>query len=266
MMGKVLGFAIGFWAGGWLGGLVGLYFGFFFDRRAAGKGPLNLRARLNPQAQAEAQQLFFDVTFEVMGHIAKADGQVSQAEIHIANLLMDRMQLHGEKRQRAQQAFSTGKVADYPLEQRVIEFRRSSHGQSRKLFLEIQLQSAFADGEVHDAERQVLYRVAKSLHIPQLIVDQLLKMVEASMHFQQQQAGGVAPGSNEPTIEDAYALLGVESSVNDRELKLAYRKLMSEHHPDKLASQGVAEEAIKLATERTQQIQQAYALIKKNRG
>ena len=56
------------------------------------------------------------------------------------------------------------------------------------------------------------------------------------------------------------------SDVGDKELKRAYRKLMSENHPDKLIAQGVPEDMIKLATERSQEIQAAYEMIKKSRG
>ena len=57
----------------------------------------------------------------------------------------------------------------------------------------------------------------------------------------------------------------MSSSVGDKELKRAYRKLMSENHPDKLIAKGVPEDMIKLATERSQDIQAAYEMIKSTR-
>jgi DnaJ like chaperone protein len=59
--------------------------------------------------------------------------------------------------------------------------------------------------------------------------------------------------------------LGVKNSCTDQELKKAYRRLMSQHHPDKLVSKGLPEEMMKLATEKTQQIKDAYDLIKQDR-
>ena len=58
----------------------------------------------------------------------------------------------------------------------------------------------------------------------------------------------------------------MSASNSDSEVKLAYRKLMSKNHPDKLISQGLPKEMIKIANEKTAAIQAAYATIKKHRG
>ena len=60
--------------------------------------------------QRERQSLFFSTTFEVMGHLTKSKGRVTEADIHIASMLMDRMNLHGASRTAAQNAFRVGKV------------------------------------------------------------------------------------------------------------------------------------------------------------
>jgi DnaJ like chaperone protein len=41
---------------------------------------------------------------------------------------------------------------------------------------------------------------------------------------------------------------------------------MSQHHPDKLVSKGLPEEMMKLATEKTQEIKEAYERIKQFRA
>ncbi len=61
-------------------------------------------------------------------------------------------------------------------------------------------------------------------------------------------------------------MLGVDATASDAEIKKAYRKLMSEHHPDKLAAKGLPDDMMKLATEKAQDIQAAYALIKEHRN
>ncbi len=62
-------------------------------------------------------------------------------------------------------------------------------------------------------------------------------------------------------IDDAYAILNVSSAANDNEVKRAYRKLMSQHHPDKLVSKGLPEEMMKVATQKTQEIREAYECV-----
>ena len=81
-------------------------------------------------------------------------------------------------------------------------------------------------------------------------------MIRNQSHF----AGGQVPTKN--ALETAYKALGIEESVTDQELKKAYRRLMSQNHPDKLIGQGMPEDMIKVATEKSKEIQKAYELIK----
>ena len=77
----------------------------------------------------------------------------------------------------------------------------------------------------------------------------------------------VASGkSSKLTIDDAYVILGADKSLTDKELKRAYRRLLAQHHPDKLVAKGLPDEMIKLANDKTQEIISAYELIKKHRG
>ena len=75
-----------------------------------------------------------------------------------------------------------------------------------------------------------------------------------------------APSGAMPTLEDDYALLELNASATDADLKRAYRRLMSRHHPDKLIARGLPEEMVKVATEQTQAIKAAYERIKAARS
>jgi DnaJ like chaperone protein len=57
----------------------------------------------------------------------------------------------------------------------------------------------------------------------------------------------------------------VSETLSDQEIKRAYRKLMSQYHPDKLIGQGLPEDMLEVATEQAKEIQVAYDLIKKHR-
>jgi DnaJ like chaperone protein len=67
-------------------------------------------------------------------------------------------------------------------------------------------------------------------------------------------------------LHEAYAVLGVDRTAGDAEVKKAYRRLMNQHHPDKLVARGLPEEMIDLATEKTQEIKAAYETVMESRA
>ena len=243
--GKVIGVAIALMmGGGFWGVLLGLLIGHMFDKARSRKMAWFANQR-------ERQSLFFATTFEVMGHLTKSKCHVTQADIQVASLFMDRMNLHGDSRAAAQQAFRVGKADNYPLREK----------------MEIQIQAAFADGSLHPNEREVLYVIAEELGISRMQFDQFLRMMQGGAHFgdgyqQQQSGGGWQQAQRGPTLEDACNVLGVKPDADATTIKRAYRKLMSEHHPDKLVAKGLPPEMMEMAKQKAQEIQKAYELIK----
>ena len=66
--------------------------------------------------------------------------------------------------------------------------------------------------------------------------------------------------------KDLYKILGVSEGASRKEVKKAYRKLMSQHHPDKLLSKGLPEEMVNIAKEKSQEIQAAYEAVKTHKN
>lgn len=253
--GKALGGAFGFMVGGPLGALMGIAFGHKFDRG------LNSIERNNSDDNDRIQAAFFTATFSVMGYIAKADGQVTRDEIRLVEEVMHRLGLNAEMRESAKRLFREGKSDHFPIDDVLTQFRKETHHRTTliQVFLEIQLQSAYADGVLHPAEERALTYICRKLGIPQAQLERLVGMLKAGFG----QPGG---GNAQTTLADAYTILGVDESVNDTALKKAYRRLMSQHHPDKLVAKGLPEEMIQDATEKTQQIKSAYECIRESRG
>ncbi len=262
IFGKLIGALLGYMAtGGLLGAALGALVGHFFDR--------GLRQAMGVDYGAERaaiQQVFFETTFRIAGHLAKADGRISEEEIAHTETLMAHMGLSAEHRRQAIELFKEGAAPAFHLEPQIGEFleRAGRAPLLRQALLEYLISIALADGELHGAEQQVLAAVARYLGISEGQFQRLLAMLRAQEHFAgQQPPPGAAPAD---ALADAYAALGVEADASDGEIKRAYRKLMSQHHPDKLIAKGVPEDMLKLATEKAQEIQAAYELIKRSRA
>lgn len=263
-MGKVIGGAFGFLAGGPIGAIIGASVGHQFDRGINHFDPDQI---LNSDAQQHIQMAFFNATFSVMGHLAKADGVVSTAEINLAKRIMDEMQLSPELRSKAVNLFQQGKQADFPLEAVLTEFRHECHrrGHLIHMFLEIQMQAAFADGALGAIEEKMLLRICAQLGVSRFEYEAIKMQFQAQQRFHQQGRhqgqGRVNSPNRKPDINDAYAVLGLKPSAGDEAVKKAYRRLISQHHPDKLVAKGLPEEMMTLAKEKTQQIRKAYETI-----
>jgi len=260
--GKALGGAFGFMLGGPLGALLGAALGHKLDQQVAegGFGGYDLGA------QQRVQAVFFMATFSVMGHLAKADGRVSESEIAVAREVMGRMGLNPLLRKAAARLFNQGKQPDFPLDDVLQQFKREVCQRRTLLqtFMEFLLMAAYADGSVHAAERRLLQHISVRLGFDAGEFNLIEKMVRAGRRFD----GGYRPRAQAPggSIEDAYAVLGVSPQAGEEQIRKAYRRLLSQHHPDKLVARGLPEEMMKLASDRTHQIRSAYEQIRRQRG
>ncbi|NIR32231.1 MAG: co-chaperone DjlA [Gammaproteobacteria bacterium] len=261
--GKVIGGAFGFLLGGPIGALLGAALGHNFDRGLAGMMREQGPGAGDPE---RVQAAFFTTTFSVMGYLAKADGRVSEHEIAMANQVMAHMRLTSEQRRTARRLFTEGKQPDFPVDEVLEQFRRECHRRRSliQMFLEIQIMTALADGALHDREHRTLLYIGEHLGFARQAVDRLVAMVRGQQHF----AG--ATGAGQPaaaaSLDDAYAVLGISPRAGDDEVKRAYRRMMSQHHPDKLVAKGLPDEMMQLAKEKTQEIRAAYERIKTARG
>jgi len=241
--GKLLGGGVGFVLGGPLGALIGAAVGHGFDQGIAS---------LDDPA----------------GVSADADGRVSANEIRGANSGMEQMQLSTSLKRLAKRLFTEGKEATFPLDEVIDQLRRECRNNRNlhRMFMEIQLHAAYADGGIDAKERRILGSIARHLSFSELQLEQMEAMVRAGLNYWRHQGASPGAGSASPSLEDAYAILNTTPQSTDQEVKYAYRRLMSEHHPDKLVARGLPEEMTRVATEKTQEIKVAYDRIREARG
>jgi DnaJ like chaperone protein len=257
-VGGVLGYAVAGpfrLAGLALGVLLGHQFDVGFGARRAAGGRVGF-------GSAKIQQLFFESTFLLMGHIAKVDGRVSEEDVRVARRIMHSMALSPEKVQQAIAHFTAGKSADFRRSESLGTLHDRLRGRREliRAFMEIQMQAALSVGSISKAKRELLWIVARSLGMGRVELAQ----IEALIRAQQFRAGGTQ--DKQVGLEDAFRVLGLDSSASNQDVKRAYRRLMNQHHPDKLVARGLPQSMKRVAEEKTQEIRAAYERVKTHRS
>ena len=264
--GKFFGAAIGLMATRTVWGAV---LGAIIGHMADDSGILGGRPgvwRSSPGAAADSLSIsdeFFRTAFEIMGHVAKSDGRVSEAEIDAARRLMHELNLGTHDTALAIERFRAGKAAAYDASSS-IERLREACGQRYDLlraFVELQLRAALAGNGMSPPARAILTRVAERLGMSGLE----FAYMEAALRARQTHHAPAGPGAGD-SLAECYAELEIDSNLTDQEVTKAYRRQMSRHHPDKLVANGLPESMAQMAKEKTQRIQEAYEGIRAARG
>ena len=256
LTGGLLGFVLGFGpVGAVLGALIGHQFDAHAERREAGGyagGP------------AAVGERFFRATFRVMGCLAKADGHVSAQEIAAARAVMGQLGLTGAQVHVAIEHFTAGKQPDFDLQGQIAELNRVCLGRPdlKRVFLELQIRAALAGNDLDGPVRPLLRQIAARLGIPAFE----FAHIEAALRAQARPFGASAAASSGEDLERAYRVLGVAAADSNRDIVKAYRRQLSRHHPDKLKANGLPDSMLEHAKQRTQQIIEAYELIRARRG
>lgn len=257
---RILCTLLGYNMFGPVGAIIGFAVGFYFDRALT-----SFQSHFDPAKRKLVEQTLFTSVFQLMGYMAKSDGRVSEHEIHVAETMMQRMRLSDEMRLKAIELFKKGADPEFEIDETLNDFMAvcNPYPDIKQLMLVYLITMALSDGALHEVEESILRRVSLHLGYSESAYEHILRMAQAQGFFHQQDSQSGADSAD--SVQTAYDALGVEPSITDAELKRTYRKLMSQYHPDKLAGQGVPEEMIKVATERSQEIQAAYELIRKTR-
>ena len=259
--GKAFGTLVGGLAGGPVGALCGAFIGHLFDAQSPAKRVQSSAAYTN---SVDVQDAFFRATFQLMGHIAKADGRVSEDDIRAARAMMTELRLDDREVQHAMELFTAGKHTDFPLDETLSRLAALCRERTDlcRMFIQIQLQASLWSGRIDPAARRVLARACDALDVSGY---ELVQM-EALLRLQR---SSQRPDRAEPIIDgltQAYEVLGISSTASNAEVTKTYRRLMNQNHPDKLVAKGLPESMMKIAEEKTRQIRTAYERVRSARA
>ncbi len=268
LLGTLIGGSIGFMMGGPLGAIIGGAIGSNVRNQGGpgpsspyGPGPGGMnrgRPRTSPfgaptgyNAQ-QAQQTFMVAMISLAAKVAKADGQVTPAEVRsFDNFLKDNLGMGSDDRKVAAKIFNQAKDSPIPAEDFARQIRELLGHQPNRLrdLISLLMNIAMADGRFDPAEERLIRSIASAMGLSSRDFD------EAKAMFN--------PAAD---LNAAYATLGILPESDDREVKSAYRRMAKEYHPDVVANKGMGEDFQKFAAEKMRAVNNAYDQIKDSRG
>ncbi|HEY0891440.1 MAG TPA: co-chaperone DjlA [Cellvibrio sp.] len=246
-----------------------------------------------PDKRQSIRAAFLKATFSFLGYIASCDGQINREEVNRIKVHMKKMHLSEDEQRNALLLFKSGTAPDFNASQALVEFRAATTPKLIQILLVHLLTMARADGYLMEKELHALQWVARELGYKSIVFNYLLKMIyeqdqlalsrtppqsaqpdtyNAQQHERNREHKQANPNAHHPKgnhnqdLQKAYKILGVTAEMTEDEIRRAYKKLASQLHPDKLMSQGLAQDHVHTATERFKRVQAAYSFIKKHRS
>ena len=251
---KLIGIIIGAIVAGPIGAIVGFLLGMYVDSQMGYRSKKPFRWQRGFSAQ------YLEAMFTLMGYVAKADGQISQNEIALAGEMMRRLRLSTAQKIQAMRWFYNGKNQQFNLDATLQQLKAARFGIQNRLLIQCLSSMVSVNGRVHPEQKKILLHICTYLGLP----------APQFYHQHYQQNGGQRqarnPFSQVNPVTSAYKTLGVSQKTSNDEVKKAYRRLMSKHHPDKLASKQASDEEVKQASAKTHAIRSAYEAVMQSRG
>lgn len=200
----------------------------------------------------------------LMAKVAKADGKVCELEAellkHTFNDISSHFENNEEVREKLKVLYKEQKESfDNTLEicQSLYTLTKFDYLKRVKI-MEYLLNLAFIDKEFSKTEKMIVEDISNALKIKKHDFENLINTFES---FYSNQAS-----SNALSLEKAYEVLESNSSDDSNTIKKSYRNLVKQYHPDIMSGRGEAQNIIDEATKKLQEINEAYELIKKDRG
>ena len=255
---------VGFIIAGFRGAMIGFFLGALLDELYFKKPSNQTSFGRNPSRAYSRNQQAVDFELNMLklsAFVIKADGNTSQKELDFVRMEFVRM-FGKERANRAFETFRRKKNQGYSIAQVCAEMRQGMPIAVRSQLLHYLFKIAQVDDVITTNELHILEQIAKNLRITQREFFAIRAM------FTQQQRSYSRTSSRATTssykVSSAYAILEIDATASDAEVKKAYRSLVKKYHPDKLQHLGKVH--VKAATEKFKKIQESYEIIRKKRG
>jgi len=200
----------------------------------------------------------------LMAKVAKADGQVCELEAellkHTLNDISRHFQNEDEVREKLKTIYNDEKLSfdnTIAICEKMLKLTKFDYNKRLKV-MEYLLNLAFIDKTLSQTEYMICEDIANALKIKRADFEAMIQKFES---FYKNQAH-----NTQLTLNQAYATLDVSPSDDMATIKKSYRNLVKLHHPDIIAGQGASKDIIDEATAKLQEINEAYELIKKDKG
>jgi DnaJ like chaperone protein len=263
-IGKAAGGLIGAFVMGPVGAALGVLLGHQIDEHSAEELPA-----LSADELGSIAARFFRATFRVMGYLAKSDGRVSEQEIGAARSVMAELRLGQEQVAEAIACFGAGKQPGFDFPGELSALARACQGRPdlARVFLEIQVRAALAGNDLAGPVRPLIARVGRMLGVSAFE----FAHIEAVLRIQRSTGrpgytAPDAPRAGDAALADAYRVLESTPAASNEEVAKSYRRQLQRHHPDKLKANGLPESMLEHAKQRTQQIIEAWELVRERRA
>jgi DnaJ like chaperone protein len=251
---KFIGAVIGFFFLGksFFGAFIGFLVGSFIDNftviskqiKSKGGSTEDIFSYYQRHA-AQPQNDFPTMLMALSAAVMRADGKATKAELDFIKAFFNQQfgpQFSVAHLQELKHFVNGGEI---PLERICEDIRLRTQIEVRIQLMHYLFGIAKADGHVADVEIQVIQRISSLLAVPHSDFESVKNMFYRN-------------------VNSDYAVLGIERTATEEEIKKAYRQMAIRYHPDKVAQMG--EEFQHGAKEKFQKIQEAYESIKKQRG
>ena len=211
--------------------------------------------------EEEALHVGLDGLAALFAYMCKADGVITPSELKEVETVMTSLRLSAPDRRRFKEVFNASKKYTEGDERSVLQEIRLFFGDRPELMTGVilSLESiAKLDGGITTLQQR--------------IIDQAIDLFgttnysETYYHGTEQKSQQSALGSIYGANETHYQILGCTSNATDDEVKNAYKKMVQQYHPDKHMAKELPPDMLEYATNKFNEIQQAYGMIKRERN